>query len=117
MWYDPKLDKDLIESSFAKQYGIRLSIEDISYPEYRRLFNGLMGDTPLGRIISIRSESNRDTIKKFSSEEKKVWKEWNDRRIKQKLDSMSIEEKKKQVEAFQKAMKEAFYKGGDRKGK
>ena len=93
-----------------------MSKEDLSYPEYRRLFNGLMEDTPLGRIISIRSEKDPETIKRFGPNEKKVRKEWNEFRTKNKLNSMSIEEQKKQVLAFQNMMKQAFLKKEGTKG-
>jgi len=106
------MDKDLIESSFAKQYGIRLSKEDMHYPEYRRFFNGLMDDTPLGRIISIRSEKDKETLKRMGAGEKKIRSDWIKFRSKQKMNSMTLKEKEEQVLAFQEAMKKAFWKGG-----
>lgn len=36
------------------------------------LINGLSGDTPLGRIISIRAETDPDTIKHMTEDEKRV---------------------------------------------
>lgn len=75
-WYDPDDDWPLIVSSFAEQYGIRLAIEDISWPEYSRLFSGISGDTALGRIITIRSERDPKTIKGFTSEQKRIRREW-----------------------------------------
>lgn len=36
-----------------------------------------MEDTPLGRIVLIRKETNKDIIKEFGSYEKKVRAEWN----------------------------------------
>lgn len=70
-------DWELIEASFAQQYGIRLRREDeMSWDEFTTLLAGLNGDTPLGRIVSIRSESNPDRIKQFTAAEKKIRKEW-----------------------------------------
>lgn len=94
------------------QYGIRMSVEDISYGEYKRLFGGLTGDTPIGKVISIRTEKDFKKIKDFSKEEKKIYNDWKKFRNKKILNSMSVEQKKKQVEAFQKQMRAAFYKGG-----
>lgn len=71
-----------------------------------------MDDTPLGRIISIRAETDKEAIKKFNPSEKKIYDDWLRRRIRNKLDSMTEEEKKKRVSAFQEAVKSAFYKGG-----
>lgn len=59
------------------QYNIRLRIEDISYAEFARLLRGIMPETPLGTIISIRSETDKETLKRFSSYENKIRKEWN----------------------------------------
>lgn len=70
-------DWELIEASFAQQYGIRLRREDdMSWDEFTTLLAGLNGDTPLGRIVSVRSESNPDRIKQFTAAEKKIRKEW-----------------------------------------
>ncbi len=96
------------------QYGIRLSIEDISYGEYKRLFSGLTGDTPLVRIISIRTEKDIKKIKQFTKEEKKVYDEWKRIQNKKKIASMSEKEYKEKLRLFQESMKSAFYKGGSK---
>lgn len=89
-----------------------MSKEDLSYSEYRRLFNGLMEDTPLGRIISIRSEKDSETIKRFGPNELKIRSDWNKFRTREMLENMSPEERMKQVLAFQNMMKQAFLKKG-----
>ena len=66
----------MIESSFAKQYGIRLSLEDISVGEYYRLLSGLMDDTPLGAVIRIRSEDDPKVLKEFGPEQRKIRSDW-----------------------------------------
>ena len=96
-WYDADLDKNLIEASFASQYGIRMSQEDIRVSEYYRLLGGLMHDTPLGAIIEIRSETSPDILKHFSSEQNKIRNEWRSYITKKKYDSMTTEEKNKQI--------------------
>jgi len=55
VYYDLEFDRDAIEASFAGQYGIRLSKEEIGVGEFLRLLSGLMPDTPLGQLVSIRS--------------------------------------------------------------
>ena len=76
-FYDIVGDWELIEASFAQQYGIRLRREDdMSWDEFTTLLAGLNGETPLGRIVSIRSETNSDRIKQFTVAEKKIRKEW-----------------------------------------
>jgi len=81
--YDLIFDKALIEASFAKQYGIRLSKEDISFGEFCRLLSGLMADTPLGQTVTIRAEKNADRLKTFTNHERQVQKAWRDFKAKQ----------------------------------
>lgn len=53
-WYDLKEDWSLIESSLAKQYGIRIrkEIDTMDYAELCNLISGLMSDTPLRKYCS-----------------------------------------------------------------
>lgn len=79
-FYDLIGDWELIEASFAQQYGIRLRREDdMSWDEFTTLLCGINGDTPLGRIVSIRAETDPETIKRFSASEKKIRNEWRTR--------------------------------------
>lgn len=76
-WYDPEFDADLIESSFATQYGIRLRQEpDISYAEWSRLLSGLMPETPLGKIVRIRMEKDSKTLQNYGTYERQVRADW-----------------------------------------
>ena len=86
-WYDFYDDWDLIESSIAQQYGIRLrnEINTISWSEVKMLVSGLLSDTPLGRIIQIRSENNKEQLKNFTPEMHKIRNEWRNRMAKDKL--------------------------------
>ena len=73
-----KFDWDLIVSSFAQQYGIRLyyEYENISCEEFRQLLSGLSGDTPLGYVVQIRSERNPKKIREMTAKEKKIRAKW-----------------------------------------
>jgi hypothetical protein len=76
-YYDLFDDWDLIESSFWKQYGIRLrSDDDLTWPEFSSLLSGLMHDTPLGSVVAIRAESDSKVIKNFSKDQKRIRSEW-----------------------------------------
>ena len=67
----------MIEASFAQQYGIRLRNEnDMSWDEFATLLSGLNGETPLGHIVSIRSENDKERLKHFTPEERKIRSEW-----------------------------------------
>lgn len=80
-FYDLFDDWELIESSFLKQYGIRLrSEDDMSWSEFCSLISGIMPDTPLGRIVAIRAEKDQKVISKFTSDQKKIHNDWLKRR-------------------------------------
>ena len=82
-WYDLLEDYDLIEASFAKQYGIRLRNEqDMTWSEFATLLSGLMPDTPLGQIISIRAEKDKEVIKRFTKDQKRIQSDWKRRQSK-----------------------------------
>lgn len=75
-------DWDLIVPSFQMQYNIRLSRELNTMPwfEFCQLLSGINGDTPLGRIVSIRAEENPERIKAFNPDERRIYNEWRRRR-------------------------------------
>lgn len=84
-FYDLIDDFDLIESSFAQQYGIRLrkEIDTMKWGEFESLLSGLNGDTPLGNIVRIRSEKDPKVIKNFTESEKKIRSNWLNKNVKQ----------------------------------
>ncbi len=87
-YYDIWDDWELIESSFLSQYGIRLRTEDImSWEEFCSLLCGIMPETPLGRIVSIRSEKDPKIIKNFTKEQKRIRNEWILRRNRKMLEN------------------------------
>ena len=91
-WYDLLEDYDLIEASFAKQYGIRLRNEqDMTWSEFATLLSGLMPDTPLGQIISIRAEKDKEIIKRFTKDQKRIQSDWKIRQSKN-VDKESYED-------------------------
>lgn len=84
-YYDIADDWELIEASFYKQYGIRLresGDDDLSYQEFISLLGGLMHDTPLGMVVSIRSEKDAKAIKEFTPDQKRIRNEWIKRKNK-----------------------------------
>ena len=46
------------------------------WDEFITLLAGLNGETPLGHIVSIRSEKDPERLKKFTSAEKKIRNDW-----------------------------------------
>lgn len=86
-WYDFYDDWDLIESSIAQQYAIRIrnEINTISWSEVRMLISGLLPETPLGKVIQIRSENNKEMLKNYTPEMHKIRNDWRNRIAKDKL--------------------------------
>ena len=52
--------------------------EDMSVSEYRRLLTGIMDDTPLGRTVQIRSETDPQIIASMTAHEKKIRSDWQE---------------------------------------
>lgn len=107
-WYDLFYDWDLIEASFTSQYGIRLRSElDMSWGEFSTLLAGIMPETPLGKIIAIRSETDKDMLKHFSKEQIRIRNEWRTRQF-NKLVSIDKKTTEQQLRTIQDAFKQAF---------
>lgn len=81
--YDLFGDWDLIVASFLSQYGLRIrtkEFESVSWDEFRSLLAGLSPDTVLGRVVAIRSETDKNVIKHFSRDQKRIYDEWRNRK-------------------------------------
>ena len=48
----------------------------MKWHEFKALLTGISPDTALGRIVSIRAETNEEAIKTFTPEMKKIHSEW-----------------------------------------
>lgn len=82
-YYDLFEDWDLIISSFLTQYGLRIrtkEFETVSWDEFRSLLAGLSPETPLGRMVAIRSELDDNVIEHFTADQKKIWNAWRNRK-------------------------------------
>lgn len=101
-YYDLIGDFDLIVSSFQTQYGIRLSkdLRGMKWEEFRSLLVGINPDTPLGRIVSIRAEEDKEMLKYFTKEQMRIRSEWRNKQAKEKP--------KEQLMDYLEVMKQAF---------
>ena len=70
------------------------------WDEFKALLSGLGPDTALGRIVSIRAEKNKDILKEFTPDMRRIRNEWLTRNAKNK----SLSER----DAFVEEMKKAF---------
>ncbi len=95
-------DFDLIVASFQAQYGIRLSkeLDTMKWDEFRALLVGIGPDTPLGRIVSIRSEDDEDILRYFTTDQNRIRNEWRNRR---KKEDVSDADQEWMLEQFKKA--------------
>lgn len=92
-------------SSVLTQYGIRLYSNDfksMKWVEFQALLSGLGPDTPLGRIIQIRSEDDPEILKYFSKDQNRIRSEWLQRTAQSKT--------AEQVNEVLESLKQAFIK-------
>ena len=81
-YYDIFDDWGLIVSSFLTQYGLRIQtkeFETVSWDEFYELLAGIAPETPLGRVVSLRSETYEKVLKQFSREQKRIHDEWQEK--------------------------------------
>lgn len=97
-------DWGLIEASFQTQYNIRLRDTDLDWGEFSNMLSGIMPKTPLGQIISIRSEDDADILKNFTVEQKKIRQEWRSKQSK----LMSDKELDRMMKELENMFKNAF---------
>lgn len=81
----------------------------MKWDEFRTLLIGIAPETPLGRIVSIRAETDKNVLKHFSKEQRRIRNEWMQQRAKQKTAQQAAD--------FYEEMKWAFIQmaGGDLK--
>lgn len=76
----------------------------MSWDEFSTLLAGILPETPLGQIVSVRCENNKDTLKNFTKEQHKIRNAWRNRR-KADIDKVDAQE---QLKMFQEMCRQAF---------
>lgn len=76
----------------------------MKWDEFADLLSGLSPDTALGRIVSIRSEDDKDMLKHFTKDQHRIRNAWRSKRAKKLATSMPRE----QMDAELNAIKNAF---------
>lgn len=74
--------------------------------EFCTLLAGIMPKTPLGNIVSIRAEEDRNVLKGFTKEQHRIRDSWRTRH--NPVHKMSESEKKEAVNSIQEMMAKAF---------
>lgn len=69
------------------------------WEEFKQFLSGVGPDTPLGRIVAIRSESNENVLKNFTPSQRKIRAEWMEKtaKAKTKEETMAFVEQMKQA--------------------
>jgi hypothetical protein len=78
----------------------------MSWAEFSTLLNGIMPKTPLGQIVSIRSEEDENILKNFSKEQHRIRNEWRNKN--NPVNDLTDEEKAQAIKEVQQMFKKAF---------
>lgn len=78
--------------------------DEMDWKEFATLLNGIMPETPLGKIIAIRSESDEDVLKHFSPEQRRIREEWSRKRLQERIKQMNKQEVMKQMKEMFRSM-------------
>lgn len=82
----------------------------MKWKEFRSLLIGLSSDTPLGRVVQIRAETNPDIIKEFTPGQRKIHEDWQKRTVKE-FNPMEMERFLTQMLSFFTATGDVIEKG------
>lgn len=98
----------LIEQSIATQYGILPSDQmELPYPEWSKLVSGLMDNTPLGRVVSVRGERDQKIVSQMSPWQRNIRAEWR-AFVASKATQAPREDLKAQMASLEKMLAKAF---------
>lgn len=75
----------------------------MSWGEFCTLLSGIMPDTPLGQVVSIRSETDRAVLKHFTPDQRRIRNEWRRRQA-----QILAADAPAMIKQFQEACKQAF---------
>lgn len=104
-------DFDLIVSSFLSEYGVRIYSDDfksMTWDEFAALLGGLSADSPLVRMVRIRSETDRNVLRHFTKAQHKIRNDW----IRRSRGSRVSAKTAKERDTFLQELVEMFRKGG-----
>lgn len=104
-----ELDAELIEQSIAKQYGVLPSAQgELSWEDWAKLVGGLMDDTPLGRVVSVRSESDPEVVRKMTPWQHRIRSEWSAHQAKKMAANYSPDELRSEMQSLERMIAQAF---------
>lgn len=77
------------------------------YSDWASLVGGLMNDTPLGKVVEVRCETDKERLKLFGPGEMRIRREWNEFLAKRKAEKNPIAVKN-DIEEFERMFAEMF---------
>ena len=99
----------LIEQSIATQYGILPAAQgELPYPEWAKLVGGLMDDTPLGRVVAVRAETDRKIIARMNPWQRQVRADWQRFQARQMLQHARPDQLRREMNALEKTLANLF---------
>ena len=78
----------------------------MQWTEFCIFVSGLMPDTPLGQVVSIRAEQDMEIIRKYTPEQNRIYSDWQSRIARKKLENP--EQLEKDMENLSKTLAAAF---------
>lgn len=110
--YDTAFDAVLIEQSLATQYGILPAAqEELPYSEWAKLVGGLMDNTPLGRVVAVRGETDRKKLAAMGPWAQRIHQQWQAHLARRALETTSPADLRRQMDGLEAAMAKLF--GGE----
>lgn len=70
--------------------------------------SGLMDDTPLGRVVAVRSERDRKILEKFTPQQRKMRSEWAAFRARKAAKAFTGEQLRRQMDDLEQMMAKTF---------
>lgn len=74
------------------------------YPEFARLLSGISPKTPLGNIVSIRMENDKDALKQFTPDQHRIRSAWRSKQA----SATPVKEKENGAEQLQQMFAQMF---------
>lgn len=81
---------------------------ELPYWEWARLVEGLMDDTPLGRVVAVRAETDRKAISGMNQWQRRIRAEWAAFKAKQLVERSTPEKLRADMDSLEKAMAKMF---------
>lgn len=73
---------------------------EMTWDEFSSLLRGLNGDTPLGNLVQIRSETDPNILKHFSSSQNKIRSDWKRNHSKKNTNKKAHEQFLAEIQGF-----------------